>query len=221
MKCVLIEKSFFNLKCTFAVLVFLTSLKFSKIRYHISIITASIEENVKMKKEKRFIVIVNKPEQFCIVSCSYCTGLFFGLMICRVLKKKKILKKKKKKKRNKKKKNIYLCNCSFDTGLVSLQLNDIFTGFISKCKLGLQSGFWFHKNNNDFYAVCLKFDSSYLIEFDAYVYWQFFDDICNSVELYEKLNFDEHYIVINWISVFDNSKNDKMYISNFCELCKV
>ena len=34
------------------------------------------------------------------------------------------------------------------------------------------------------------------------------------------LNFDEYYIVINCVCVFDNGKNDNMYIFNFCELCK-
>ena len=71
------------------------------------------------------------------------------------------------------KKNIYVCNCLFDAGLVSLQLNDSFTDFISRCKLSLQPGFWFHKKNNNFYGICLKFAGNYLKEFDACVYLKF------------------------------------------------
>ena len=119
------------------------------------------------------------------------------------------------------KKNIYVCNRLFDALLFSLQLNDIFTDFISRCKLSLQSGFWLHKNSNDFYAVCLKFGGSYLKEFVTCVYLQFFEDICNNVELYEMLNFDEYYIVISCVSVFGNDKNDNMYISNFSKSCKI
>ena len=73
------------------------------------------------------------------------------------------------------KKNIYVCNCLFDTGLVSFQLNDIFTNFISRCKSSLHrtSGFSFHKNNNGFYAVCLKYAVNHLKELDAFVYLPF------------------------------------------------
>ena len=72
------------------------------------------------------------------------------------------------------KKNVCVCNCLFDAGLVSLQLNDTFTDFISRCKLSVQSGFWFHIKNNDFYAVFLKFSGSYLKEFDLCVCLEFF-----------------------------------------------
>ena len=61
-----------------------------------------------------------------------------------------------------------MCNSLFDTGLDSLQLNDTFNNFISRYKRSLHRtyGFWFYKNNNDFYAVCLK-------ELDACVYLPF------------------------------------------------
>ena len=48
------------------------------------------------------------------------------------------------------KKNIYVCNCLFDADLVSLQLNDSFTDFISRCKLSLQPGFGFIKRITTF-----------------------------------------------------------------------
>ena len=43
---------------------------------HESIIITSIKENVKTTKEKRFIVIPNKIEQFCVVGRIYGAGLF-------------------------------------------------------------------------------------------------------------------------------------------------
>ena len=111
----------------------------------------------------------------------------------------------------------------FDTGLVSLQLNDTFTNFISRCKSSLHrtSGFYFYKNNNDFYVACLKYAVNYLKELDACVLLPFFDDVCDNVEIYEILNFDEDYGSLNCVSVFDNGKNNKLNISAFCESCNV
>ena len=120
-------------------------------------------------------------------------------------------------------KTIYVCNCLFNTGLVSLQLNDTFTDFISRCKSSLHrtSGFWFYKNNNCFYDVCLKYAVHYLKELDACVYLPFLDNVCDNVELYEILNFDEDCSSPNCVSVFDNGKNDKTDVSTFCKSCKI
>ena len=132
----------------------------------------------KFQKEKSFVALLIKQKMLVLSPIYVVLDFFFGLKIFNVMKKEKmifsvtcdsILQVSKKffsknfvilidfyfqmyllfrgleKKMNK---SMYVCNCLFDTDLVSLQMNDTFTNFLRRCKSsldGIRSGFWFYK----------------------------------------------------------------------------